>query len=279
MNVGSIKTSQMWRNTDDSIICLQETRVRRNNHRTCSQEVAAMCSMELSFRGSSELTATLLPLMVAPPFWPPRQPLDLSPKLTMRLTNMTPCSRPPECVRVGPRLHPTFECSFSLSMPAREPPPIKSCLIKMRPSSRNLFTVWRYSHSHCRRFPNLSLQLSLGGRWFDPLQTIDSEGNLFRPLTYSFEGSFAGAGNGCSSIDAILMNHVAFAALRTIDVVDTGGTQHRPIHASFSWERIFVQGDIHLKTASLDTTALPPWDIRRMPFSLMTLLLACVHPL
>ena len=62
------------------------------------------------------------------------------------------------------------------------------------------------------------------------------------------------------------MNHVAFSALQSCDVVETGGSQHRPIHASFLWDRVHVRGDIHIKTASLGTSFLPKGHSKEATF-------------
>ena len=73
--------------------------------------------------------------------------------------------------------------------------------------------------------------------WFDPLCSADSNGDLYRPLTYSLDGLFSGPGDHCTSIDAILCNHVAFSALREIEVLPLK-VQHGPIRATFCWESI-----------------------------------------
>lgn len=94
-------------------------------------------------------------------------------------------------------------------------------------------------------------------RWQDPLVQVDEDGNLFRPLTFSRDGTFTGHGDYCTSIDAILVNHVAFAALKSIQVLAVLDVQHRPIRATFNWEPITQCGDVHVKFAPLDTSSLP----------------------
>lgn len=78
--------------------------------------------------------------------------------------------------------------------------------------------------------------------WQDPLLQVDNEGLSFRPLT---------------PIDGIILNRVAFAALRHIHVLETLNQQHRPISASFHWPSIFLEGDVHVKTAPRDVSAVP----------------------
>ena len=87
--------------------------------------------------------------------------------------------------------------------------------------------------------------------WFDPLCSVDSNGDLYRPLTYSLDGLFSGPGDHCTSIDAILCNHVAFSALREIEVLPLK-VQHRPIRATFCWESIRQVGHTLVKPAPFD---------------------------
>ena len=50
--------------------------------------------------------------------------------------------------------------------------------------------------------------------WHDPIAKVDDSGELVRPLTFSNDGTFAGVGEGCTSIDSVLVNDIAFAAFR-----------------------------------------------------------------
>ena len=105
--------------------------------------------------------------------------------------------------------------------------------------------------------------------WHDPLSCIDSEGNVTRPLAYSLDGLFSGAGENCSSIDAILMNRVAFAALDHACVVEIMHVRHRPIKAVFQWHTITQEGFVLIKPAPLDTTNIPKpkHDVDLCPFT------------
>ena len=94
--------------------------------------------------------------------------------------------------------------------------------------------------------------------WSDPLVQVNQEGELFRPLTYSNDGLFTGLGERCTSIDGILCNHIAFSALRHIEVLELK-VQHRPIRARFEWDRITQIGFTLVKTAplNLDHCSIP----------------------
>lgn len=100
-------------------------------------------------------------------------------------------------------------------------------------------------------YPSIAHAVHFEG-WVDPLVSADSEGKLHRPLTFSLDGTFTGEGEGCSSIDGILLNRVALTALQTIEVLGLQGTQHRPVRATFFWEPIHQVGEIHVKFAALD---------------------------
>lgn len=84
--------------------------------------------------------------------------------------------------------------------------------------------------------------------WIEPVVQVNQEGEFFRPLTYSNDGLFTGPGDRCTSIDGILCDHIAFSALRRIEVLELK-VQHRPIRACFEWDRITQVGYTLVKTA------------------------------
>ena len=104
-------------------------------------------------------------------------------------------------------------------------------------------------------YPSIARAVHFEG-WSDPLVSADAEGRLHWPITFSLDGTFAGEGEGCSSIDGILLNRVAFCALQSIEVIELQGHQHRPVRAAFLWEPIHQVGEIHSKFAALDHTGL-----------------------
>ena len=77
--------------------------------------------------------------------------------------------------------------------------------------------------------------------WNDSLQFSSSEDSA-RPLTFSMDGNFTGYGDGCSSIDGILTNSVATAALSSVEVLPMFRVQHRPVKATFNWGTIWQCG-------------------------------------
>ena len=93
--------------------------------------------------------------------------------------------------------------------------------------------------------------------WVDPLTTTDSLGNNCRPITYSRNADFHKPEDNFSSIDAILLNPAAAAALTDMQVVYEDARQHAPIRAKFQWDRIFQRGYVLDKPAAFNLTHLP----------------------
>ena len=83
--------------------------------------------------------------------------------------------------------------------------------------------------------------------WHDPVAVVDEQGVLSRPLTFSNDGTFAGVGDACTSIDAVLVNDIAFAALHSAEVVQVFGKQHRPIKLVFDCLQSISLGSTLLK--------------------------------
>ena len=92
-------------------------------------------------------------------------------------------------------------------------------------------------------------------KWEDPFVSFDAEGLPQRILTFSSDRSFSGQ-EGCSSIDTILINHVTCSALLRAETIETCETQHRPLRIVCHWQKMFMSGFVHHKTAPFvfDTT-------------------------
>lgn len=92
--------------------------------------------------------------------------------------------------------------------------------------------------------------------WNDPLNQVELDGQISRPNTYSRDSAFSGEGDGCSSIDMILLNQPAFFALQHCEVVETVGRQHRPIKCQFHWQVLAQFGYVQFKTAPIDVSEI-----------------------
>ena len=92
--------------------------------------------------------------------------------------------------------------------------------------------------------------------WFDPLVQTNDQGESTRPITFSRSCNFKDPREFYSSIDAILLNEVAAAALLSIEPVYTEGRQHAPLRATFQWERVFQRGHVLIQPALLELEGL-----------------------
>ena len=92
--------------------------------------------------------------------------------------------------------------------------------------------------------------------WIDPLAKIDEQGNVSRPYTFSRTSNFDNPVDGVSSIDALLLNPCAAAALDSIEVITGDARQHAPIRASFTWPRVYQKGHVLIRPAPFDFTNL-----------------------
>ena len=89
----------------------------------------------------------------------------------------------------------------------------------------------------------------LHNKWIDPIGKADEHGNITRPITFSRSGNFDNPTDSVSSIDALLLNESAAAALETIEVLVGEARQHAPIRASFRWPKIYQTGFILTRPA------------------------------
>ena len=107
-------------------------------------------------------------------------------------------------------------------------------------------------------YPSVQLALDHWG-WADPLLQTNDTGEVIRPCTF-FQHA-ASDDEGQSSIDGILMNRTALAALIRIEVLDHRDRQHRPVQATFAWDRIAQVGTIMQRFASLDLTQVTTCNV------------------
>ena len=91
-------------------------------------------------------------------------------------------------------------------------------------------------------YPSVQLALDHWG-WSDPLLQTDQSGEAFRPCTF-FQHAAMDEGEGQSSIDGILLNRTALTALLKMEVLDHADRQHRPIQATFMWDRVEQIGTV-----------------------------------
>ena len=263
-NIGSVMTDVTWKSWGADVVCLQETRVGRNNHRSASHIFKS--------QGFMPCFGDLLPGL-----WH-------GPKSTK-----TPCGgtliaggdayiRPfdPQCdatgiyeglfktkrvvaawLQVTPRKRALVVSIYAATSASQDP--------KIHADNNHLFgevllfvaqfgpipvIVAGDFQAPPSSYPAFASALTFQA-WHDPVATVDETGEITRPITFSNDCSFAGPGEGCTSIDSILVNDIAFAALISAEVLETFSKQHRPIKLVFQWESINQTGYHLLKTAPL----------------------------
>lgn len=99
-------------------------------------------------------------------------------------------------------------------------------------------------------YPSVQVALDHWG-WADPLLHSDEQGIVTRPATF-VQHNAVNDDEGQSSIDGILVNRTALTALIGMEVLQHQDRQHRPIRATFAWDRIQQTGTILQKAAKLN---------------------------
>ena len=107
-----------------------------------------------------------------------------------------------------------------------------------------------------RNYCNLALAIELG-YWSDPLESVDEDDNILRPLTFDQRSNWDATTEGKSSIDGILLNATATAACRGASLIYSWAKQHIPIRVSFDWVILEKKGFVIDKPASLNRGGLP----------------------
>ena len=264
-NVGSFIKDSSWKGWDDNVVCLQETRIGRNNFRNATKS-AFSCGKNLIlgdllpglFRsdGSGATShggvATIAPSQLTIPF---QQSQDITglydgvfkskrvqalwcqvrPSLKVLVFNFygkSGASASHDILKFNDEL---LSDVFQIASQFGDIPVLVVGDFQLPPS----------------QYPSVATAVHFAD-WFDPLTIYLEDGSVDRPITYSRDCTFTAFGEHCSSIDGILLNQVAFSCLQSIGTVDWTHKQHRPVRAVFNWETIFQVGPVHVKFAALD---------------------------
>ena len=291
-NIGSIATNPLWKTWDADIVCLQETRVGKNNHRSASKNfqtkgwtpcLGALLPCLWHKSGSSQTpcggTLVAAPDSLIRFFHPSQDQTGLFDKLfRSRRVAVAWCQvtahRFALVISVyahtgasqDSKIHELNNCLFDdiLVFAAQfgRIPVILAGDLQAPPSS----------------YPVLANALNFQS-WADPISVTNEDGEVTRPLTFSNDGTFSGPGDSCTSIDAVLINDIAFADLHHAEVLPQFGRQHRPIRLVFNWPSLEQVGFAHFKTAAFDLSKCgggggdesqtPSWDSKfQGPFDL-----------
>ena len=263
-NVGSVRTNHDWKSWDAQAICLQETRIGRNNHRT-----ATFSFQEFGFQ---PVYGSLLSGVIHATGWtqtPCGGTAVLGPKCATQ-----PFCQQHDCTGLFKKLYDTKRLAFAWIQVA---PQIKALVIslyavtgasqdqKLHDENNSLLEdVFQLTsqfgsipvilagdfQAYPLSYAAVSSAVTIHG-WSDPLTSVDNDGLFERPNTFSRDGVFSGVGEACTSIDAILLNRMAFLALHKCEVLEINGRQHRPLRCEFNWRSIMQVGFFHYKFAPL----------------------------
>ena len=263
-NIGSINTNHSWKGLNADVVCLQETRIGKNNDRQSSFLVAEMGSK--LFRGkllpgllqkngkhrvAHGGTAIIAPKQFTIPFDPKQD-------ITNLYNKHFEANRCNACwIQVTRNIRLLVFSIYAITGASSD----QKAHEKNDQMMADVFEICAQFgdipivlagdlQSEPLHYPSVSHAINFL-HWTDPLMSVDDAGEVHRPLTYSNDGSFSGADDRNSSIDALLLNRVAIAALRDIHVVEIDGLQHRPLRAVFEWHAITQVGYVHVKTAPI----------------------------
>ena len=261
INIGSLKTSTVWRTCEANVTCLQETRIGTYglHHASKTVEQQGTCLFHgrplpglLSTHGVTRTphggVAILAARELATEFRPQEDATGLYDQL-YATRRVTAC-----WVQVQPTLK-----LLAFSFYGKTGASADKAILEFNDNIlRDIFTVasqfgevpiviagdFQVAPEHYTAVTHAVHY----HQWCDVLQSADDDGG-FRPLTFSSNGCFTGPGDGCSSIDGIITNSVASAALTNAEVLPYHRVQHRPVRASFNWKVIWQRGHTLFKPA------------------------------
>ena len=267
INIGSLKTSTAWRTCEANVTCLQETRIGTyglhhasktvEQHGTClfhGRPLPGLLSTHGVTRTPHGGVAILAARELATEFRPQEDATGLYDQL-FATRRVTAC-----WVQVQPTLK-----LLAFSFYGKTGASADKAILEFNDNIlRDIFTVasqfgdvpvviagdFQVAPEH---YTSVTHAVHFH-QWCDVLQFADEDGG-FRPLTFSSNGCFTGPGDGCSSIDGIITNSVASAALTNAEVLPYLRVQHRPVRASFNWKVVWQRGFTLFKPAPF---AFPP---------------------
>ena len=282
-NVGSVISNSSWKSWDADVVCLQETRVGKNNHRSASKlfQTAGFtpCFGDLLpglwYGDKTTKTPCGGTLIAGGNAY--IQPFDSQQDGTGLYLNLFKTKRIVAAWLQVTRHKKALLISFYGSTSASQDPKIhmennhilEDVFAFVSQFGKIPVVIAGDLQAPPMSYPAIAMAASFQS-WHDPVAFVNEEGELSRPLTFSNDGTFSGAGDSCTSIDAVLVNDIAFAALTNAEVLEVFGRQHRPIRLTFEWSSINQVGYHLFKTAPFvlnnveggPDCQLPSWELR-----------------
>ena len=283
-NIGSIATNPLWKTWDADVVCLQETRVGKNNARSTTKNFQTKgwtpCLGELLpfcwHKGKSSQTPCGGTLVAAPdsviqPFCAKQDQTGLFLKLfKTRRVAVAWCQVTPHRQALILSVYAQTGASQDTKVHEWNNSLFDDILTFVAQFGQIPVIIAGDMQAPPPSYPVVSNAINFQS-WHDPVAHVDEHGEVCRPLTFSNDGLFSGPGDSCTSIDAVLVNDTAFAALHSATVLEHFGRQHRPIQLVFQWPSLDQRGFVHYKSAAFDlsgmqsenTTGLEPPDWKR----------------
>ena len=270
-NVGSLNTNHLWKSWGADITCLQETRIGKNNVPTSTKNIEAVGLRSIlgqllpglwHANGTTKTpcggTAVLGADCLITPFEFAHDPTGLYQQLFY--TKRVAAAWFQVTSRVKALVFSVYACTGASSdsrIHADNNKLFSDLLVVIAQFGDIPVIIAGDFQAPPGSYESFAGALNFQG-WVDPLTTTDEWGQSVRPYTYSKDCSFSGADEGCTSIDGVLLNKVAFCAMRDVQVMEHFGRQHRPIKVSFHWESIHQTGFILHKFAPIDVSNISP---------------------
>ena len=267
-NIGSLHASKPWKTWTNDVLALQETRLGRNNCRSAKFEVGStgrdvfhgellpgLITSHGIRRTPHGGVAILAPAPLTKPFQPSEDSsghykelfnskrvvacwIQILPATKLLLVNIYAQTAAASDARIHDYNNSLFSKIFEIIAQFGDIPVLLTGDFQDVPASYHAI-------SHAIRYHG----------WCDPLTVTNPNGEIVRNITFSNDRTFSGEAEGCSSIDGILTNRVATAALQSCAILETFHSQHRPIEATFNWSRIYQTGFVLKQPAPF---ILPP---------------------
>lgn len=269
-NIGSMNTNQLWKSWQADVTCLQETRVGKTNHKTTQKNVE-MLGLRPVFgdllpghwhqNGTTKTpcggTAILGSSVCIEPFMPEHDQTGLYCDMFKTKRVVAAWYQVTRTIKgLFFSVYATTGASGDASIHAANDTLFEHIFLVAAQFGNIPIAIAGDFQAHPLSYSSISCACQLHG-WIDPLTDTDHEGHLSRPYTYSKDCTFSGADEGCSSIDGVLLNHVAFCATKEAKVLEHFGRQRRPIQVTFEWSVIQQVGYVLCKFAPLDVSAVP----------------------
>ena len=263
-NIGSIFSHAVWKSWADSVFCFQETRIGRNNVRNAKFEAVNV--------GKQLFPGELLPGVISTHGYkrtphggtailgPPQttMPFSFDDDTTGKYKTLFLTKRVVACwIQVLPKVRALVFSLYAQTGASSDSnihdvnDNILQDMFQVACQFGDIPVIFAADlQDEPLTYSSVSNAIHFN-QWIDPLLLLREDGSVSRDITFSNDRTFSGGSDGCSSIDAVLLNKVAATALKQAEILQTFNSQHRPIRVTFEWPTIQQVGHVLKKPASL----------------------------